>query len=212
MRASSGTLLGASMAVVLLACGGVTAGPVGNADGGNGDAAAGGSSGSASGSSGSSSGASGSSSGTAGSSGSGGSSGGSSTGSGGSSGATDAGGARCTSDAQCSPGQLCGFLEADGCSAQGSCVPNTGALCNAISPGCACDGTEINIICTGLPPGYVSKPLLHRGQCGGLEAGAGCSSDSQCATGLKCCYPCGIPGCSNECVMPDPGGKCPLYP
>ena len=47
---------------------------------------------------------------------------------------------------------------------------------------------------------------------GGLEAGAHCSSDLECATGLKCCYPCGIPGCSNECIPPGPSGDCPLFP
>jgi hypothetical protein len=47
---------------------------------------------------------------------------------------------------------------------------------------------------------------------GGLEAGAHCSDDSQCAAGLKCCYPCGIMGCSNECITPTASGTCPLFP
>ena len=42
--------------------------------------------------------------------------------------------------------------------------------------------------------------------------GAACESDAQCTGGLKCCYPCGIPGCSNECTAPDAGGSCPLFP
>ena len=39
-----------------------------------------------------------------------------------------------------------------------------------------------------------------------------------CAPGLACCYPCGIPGCSNRCQTPCPAGSpgcfngCPLVP
>jgi hypothetical protein len=46
---------------------------------------------------------------------------------------------------------------------------------------------------------------------GGLAAGQLCGSDGECATGLLCCYPCGIPGCMNRCGSPDPRtGRCPL--
>jgi hypothetical protein len=112
---------------------------------------------------------------------------------------------------------LCGFLEADGCSAMGTCVTDTGARCNAIVLACACDGTDFNVICGGYPDGYASKPLAHMGVCtvrfdAGLEAGAYCSTDSDCAGGLKCCYPCGIPGCHNECIKPLPSGLCPAFP
>jgi hypothetical protein len=47
---------------------------------------------------------------------------------------------------------------------------------------------------------------------GGLEAGAHCTSDGECASGLKCCYPCGIPGCTNSCMAPTSAGTCPLFP
>jgi hypothetical protein len=47
---------------------------------------------------------------------------------------------------------------------------------------------------------------------GGLEAGATCTSDQECGSGLKCCYPCGIPDCQNVCMTPDIGGSCPLFP
>jgi hypothetical protein len=47
---------------------------------------------------------------------------------------------------------------------------------------------------------------------GGLEAGATCTSDQDCASGLKCCYPCGIPDCQNVCMTPDIRGSCPLFP
>jgi hypothetical protein len=37
--------------------------------------------------------------------------------------------------------------------------------CRAYLAGCACDGTEISTICTGLPDGYDTKPLRHTGPC-----------------------------------------------
>ncbi len=47
----------------------------------------------------------------------------------------------------------------------------------------------------------------------GLAAGEPCSGDAMCATGLLCCYPCGIPGCVNRCSAPFAGtGRCPLLP
>jgi hypothetical protein len=38
-----------------------------------------------------------------------------------------------------------------------------------------------------------------------------CNNDGQCQTGFRCCYPCGIPGCMNQCLFTD-GGRCPLFP
>ena len=57
------------------------------------------------------------------------------------------------------------------CAATGQCFPAPGAVCQAYSIGCACDGTEINVACTGLPAGYASSPLLHTGPCTGDDAG-----------------------------------------
>lgn len=49
------------------------------------------------------------------------------------------------------------------------------------------------------------------GDAGGV--GATCSSSDMCGPGLLCCYPCGIPGCMNRCMPPDPStGRCPLFP
>jgi hypothetical protein len=80
----------------------------------------------------------------------------------------------CRTSADCSGGGGCGFREADGCAATGSCFPAPGAVCQLYAPGCACDGTEITIACNGLPTGYASKPLLHPGVCtGGGAADAG---------------------------------------
>jgi hypothetical protein len=44
------------------------------------------------------------------------------------------------------------------------------------------------------------------------EAGGACTSDSQCPPGLKCCYPCGVAGCSNVCMEPTEAGRCPMFP
>jgi len=38
-----------------------------------------------------------------------------------------------------------------------------------------------------------------------------CASDDDCAAGQLCCYPCGIPGCSNVCT-PVSEGRCPAIP
>jgi hypothetical protein len=49
--------------------------------------------------------------------------------------------------------------------------------------------------------GFAESPVGRRG----------CTSDSQCTGGKKCCYPCGIPGCAFTCVTPM-NGRCPLIP
>jgi hypothetical protein len=46
----------------------------------------------------------------------------------------------------------------------------------------------------------------------GLPAGAECSGADVCGAGLKCCYPCGIQGCTNRCITPDASGQCPMFP
>lgn len=47
---------------------------------------------------------------------------------------------------------------------------------------------------------------------GGMGGASGCTLDSECAPGYKCCYPCGIPDCANACVTPLANGQCPMYP
>lgn len=76
----------------------------------------------------------------------------------------DAGGV-CTSDADCAGSDVCGFPETGGCGVEGVCFPAPQVTCNAFSPGCACDGSEVNVICNGLPSGYAGKPLKHSGPC-----------------------------------------------
>jgi hypothetical protein len=69
------------------------------------------------------------------------------------------------SDVDCPNNGLCGYPEAAGCAANGVCFASPGAICQAFSPGCACDGSLINVACTGLPSGYFSKALRHTGEC-----------------------------------------------
>lgn len=47
---------------------------------------------------------------------------------------------------------------------------------------------------------------------GGLPEGSDCTSTDECASGLACCYPCGIPDCHDKCIKPEPDGRCPLFP
>jgi hypothetical protein len=77
---------------------------------------------------------------------------------------TEGGGGICTSDSSCAGG-ICGFPAAGACAAVGTCFPAPGATCLAYGPGCACDGTSINLVCNGLPTGYAPRPLLHSGDC-----------------------------------------------
>jgi hypothetical protein len=78
----------------------------------------------------------------------------------------EAGTVSCGSDVDCPTGSACGFPEAEACAATiGQCFPLPGVECNAISLGCACDGTEVNVACNGLPSGYEPKPLRHTGPC-----------------------------------------------
>jgi hypothetical protein len=184
---------GAVLVALLAACSGATTGTGTSGEGGV--DGAGGSSGGGGGSSGA--GSSGSASGSSGA---------------GSSGASVDAGTACTNSAGCAANEICGFPTAQGCSARGTCFPAPGVTCLAFAAGCACNDAVINITCTGLPSGYVAQPLLNPGACIQPEGGTGCTFDSQCYPGLKCCYPCGIPGCSNACVTPQADGSCPLYP
>ena len=72
----------------------------------------------------------------------------------------------CVTSADCTTGEVCGFAQADACTATGRCFVETGgAICNSYEAGCACDGTEINLVCNGLPDGVDTKPVAHAGAC-----------------------------------------------
>ncbi len=104
-------------------------------------------------------------------------------------GAGGSGGAPCVTDKDCPPQGLCGYPTSAMCAAKGECFPAPGAVCNSFSPGCACDGTVINVVCTGLPSGYTSKPLMHAGQCASKDAGASfaCGQALSCASATEYC-------------------------
>ncbi len=91
----------------------------------------------------------------------------------------------CIRDADCASGFLCGYAAASGCTATGTCVAQEGGFCNAIVPGCACDGTSFNTICGGLPSGYVSKPMAYEGACS--DAGGTFACGSQTCTPKQYC-------------------------
>jgi hypothetical protein len=160
---------------------------------------------------GSSSGAS-SSGGSSGGSSSGGSSGSSSGGGSSSSGGSGGDGGGCATDADCGTGKMCGFKTADSCSATGTCfvAPGPGtAMCLAYSPGCACDGTEINLACNGYPSGYASKPVRYTGTCelAVPDAGATCATDNDCVASEMCAFKI-ADACSatGACVARPPSG------
>jgi hypothetical protein len=107
----------------------------------------------------------------------------------------------CATDADCASGSVCAFPVADACSAKGTCVVPSPVACNAVSLGCACDGTMINTVCTGLPSGYVSAPLLSNGPCAGAADGGAC-----CPAGwdlYACTFPDG--GAGQACHNPQLG-------
>src|SRR5437899_2628811 len=65
---------------------------------------------------------------------------------------------RCNRDGDCDPDRRCGFAIFDGCRAIGVCLckPNRNCFpqppppCDAISPGCACDGTFVSVTCNAI--------------------------------------------------------------
>jgi hypothetical protein len=94
-------------------------------------------------------------------------------------------GTSCTTDSDCQTNEVCGYKVSDACSASGQCFPR-GQLCNCFSPACACDGTTINAVCSGLPDGYAPQAVAHAGKCD-TDGGTG---DFACAqTGVTCTAP-----------------------
>jgi hypothetical protein len=120
----------------------------------------------------------------------------------------------CTSSADCSNGDACGFLQSAGCTATGQCV-RIGAFCAIASTvACGCNGANVNggPSCTaGLPGGYLPKPILHQGPCSdagacvsqkGGHCGGNTAQPCTCASGLVC-----TPGDSGS-PFGDVGGTC----
>jgi hypothetical protein len=112
-------------------------------------------------------------------------------------GGTDAGaGAPCTLSAECGANEICGFEASLACNATGHCFASPGAVCAAYSAGCACDGSEINVACNGLPTGYETAPLAHTGACGADGGtGSGSGGGTGGGTGVACTS---TAGCGTE--------------
>jgi hypothetical protein len=108
--------------------------------------------------------------------------------------------------APCPNGTFCLF-PVGGCGANdiaGNCVliPTdcSGALGGAV---CGCDNNTYANDCLSLVAGV---SVQKTGSCDGA-----CVTNADCAAGTLCCYPCGIPGCKNQCLTPM-NGMCPLFP
>jgi hypothetical protein len=111
----------------------------------------------------------------------------------------------CTKDSDCGGTGICGFSEADACKATGQCFPQPGSVCNAFSPGCACDGSTINIVCNGLPDGYAPAPLAYKGNCApdaGTTGPYTCGSKT-CVEGQDICVTSANP--ANSTCVPSNG-------
>ena len=108
-------------------------------------------------------------------------------------------GAACTKNSDCGSGSACAYAMSDGCAAKGQCVAQSGVLCNSFSPGCACDGSTINIVCNGLPDGYVLSPLAYKGQCAADAGSAFTCGTTTCVEGKDICMTSANPSTST-CV------------
>jgi hypothetical protein len=109
----------------------------------------------------------------------------------------------------CGDGQWCDY-DGDACGnadASGTCRSKP-TNCPLDCPGvCGCDG---NFYCnTCLANAAGTDTTTDRSCIGDGGNGAPCTTDAQCGSGLRCCYPCGIPDCSYVCTPPDPSGGCP---
>lgn len=112
-------------------------------------------------------------------------------GDGGGGGAID-GSAPCKTAAECGPDAVCGFASGAKCGDFGTCFSTKGLLtCAAYSPGCACDGTTVNVACDPVPSGYTTAPIVHAGACtaGQADASAPCTSDTECGPQGVCGFP-----------------------
>lgn len=119
----------------------------------------------------------------------------------------------------CATDEFCDF-EPNDCGAAdmlGTCRKRPEA-CLADCPGvCGCDGRFYCNACTAQSVGVDSSSdtSCMRADAGARGDGgqnAPCQDDNQCQAGLRCCYPCGIPGCLNACIPPTASGQCPMFP
>jgi hypothetical protein len=130
----------------------------------------------------------------------------------------------CASDADCNSGETCGFAISNACTATGACFVTQESACQALEPGCACDGTNLNLTCNGLPDGYALKPVESTGYCPdsggiGVDAGVSCTTSADCTgtnelCGFKVSLACAATGTcfvnngSGACQALEPGCSC----
>ena len=110
-------------------------------------------------------------------------------------------GAACAADEWCDLPNGCGSPDA-----QGTCKKRPDG-CFEDCPGvCGCDGKQYCNTCIANTPGGDTsddKSCL---------AGKPCDTHNECPSGVKSGSPSGIPGCQNQCTVPDASGACPMYP
>jgi hypothetical protein len=116
-------------------------------------------------------------------------------------------------NAKCAVDEFCEF--ANGCGAPGAegvCVKKP-VGCDTDCPGvCGCDGKFYCNECNANTAGTNASNDQSCKKTDGGAQGTPCTDSNQCNSGLKCCYPCGVQGCENQCIPPDPSGNCPLFP
>ncbi len=114
----------------------------------------------------------------------------------------------CQSGSDCNAGQFCDKTNGkDGiCTDQPEGCPT--AECLGV---CGEDGKAYCNACEAHKNG-VDDVVGDSCNLGGKQSGEICDLDDDCQGGLKCCYPCGIAGCDNQCAVPEPSGECPALP
>lgn len=104
-------------------------------------------------------------------------------------------------DAECATGDCYGECKAR----PEGCLPAT-------CPG-AC-GRDGNVYCGECEANLAGVDVDPEDSCNltGKAAGELCDQDTDCQGKLRCCYPCGIAGCDNQCTATDSSGECPAFP
>jgi hypothetical protein len=105
--------------------------------------------------------------------------------------------------AMCPMGQYCDTPNCGVADETGVCLTPPATCDKVLAPVCGCDGKTYSNDCIRQMAGV---SLQHAGTCDGT-----CTVDTDCAPGMLCCYPCGIPDCMNMCTTPV-NGKCPMPP